>query len=376
MTLHEPSPVNRILNSDPLEASFAEALPAPKGPPTWTTIAAGLVLPLFFIVMFAFCYISAFHAPTPLNAPLVLAGQPAATSAIEEGIVKQSGNAFTITTTTSSAAAIHAVKDRDAIGAIEIGKTITVDIASGGGGIAVSTVERVGQQIAAKAGTTVTINDLAPVAAGDTTGTALFYFFVICTIGGYLTITVLSQVAPKQKLRQRYALLGGAAIVVPAIVFAISSIFVGSYGASVGSIFAMLAIGVVYVFTIGALSILANQLIGQAAIFLVMTLGIFLNLPSAGGAIPATFLPGFWQAIHSFWVGSAAMEPIRSIIYFGGADVWPWLAHLGIWLLVILGFSAVLGARKTTTERLAQNTSKVEAPAESPPALQSPSSLG
>jgi hypothetical protein len=356
VTLTSETPIERFAQSDPLDASFAEAVPAPRNPRSWTKIAGALVLPFFFIVMFAVCYVSAFHAPSPLNAPLIIVGQQASTSAIEDGIVKQAPHAFTITTTASATTAIDAVKNREAIGAIEIGKTITVHVATADGGIVSSTVERVAQQIATTAGTTVTIDDVAPLSAKDTTGTGLFYFFIICTIGGYLTITVLSQVAPKQKLRFRYAILAGTSVVVPALVFGLSSIFVGNYGASVGAIFAMLGVAAVYTFTIGALAVVANQLLGQAAIFLVMTLVIFLNFPSSAGAIPGAFLPGFWQAIHSFWVGSAAMEPIRSIIYFGGAGIWPWLAHLGVWLLVTLGFSAVLGVRHRNTEVDAEPT--------------------
>ncbi|UFS58738.1 ABC transporter permease [Subtercola endophyticus] len=354
MTLTPSAPRHDKVDLDPVDESFAEAVTPPKSSPKWVTIASGLILPLFFIVMFTICYVSAFHAPHPVNAPLIIVGQQAQTSAIEDGILQQSGDAFTITTTASVTEAVDSIMNRDAIGAIEIGPTVTIHIASGAGGVQTATVERVGQQIAQQLGTTATIDDLAPLSSNDSTGTALFYLFIICTIGGYLTMTVFYQVAPKMKLRNRYTLLGATAVAVPAIVFGLSSIFVGSYGVGFGAIAAVLAIAAVYTFTVGAITIVANQLLGQAAIFLVMTLVIFLNFPSSGGAIPQYFLPGFWQGVHSFWVGSAAMEPIRSIIYFGGANVWPWLSHLGIWLLITLGFSAVLGVRKATAERTAE----------------------
>ena len=87
------------------------------------------------------------------------------------------------------------------------------------------------------------------------------------------------------------------------------------YGRNLGStVFALLGIGAVDTFTVGTIAILPEQLAGQASIFAVLTLVIFLNFPSSGGAIPVSFLPDFWQSLHSFWFGSGAMEAIGSIV--------------------------------------------------------------
>lgn len=338
---------------DPLDGSSRPPVIGKPPKPAWLQIVSALVLPLFFVVMFSFCYISAFHQPSPNNAPIVLVGPSAATAQIQAGIEDQGGSAFNISTTTSLTAALDKVKSREALGAIEIGATVTAHVASANGPSTSSAIEAVAQKIAAQSKTTMTVDNVVSLSVKDPTGTGLFYFLIICTIGGYLTITVLSQVAPRQKIRSRYGILAITAVVVPVIEFGIATIFVGTYGASVGAIFAMLGIGAVYTFTVGAIAILANQLAGQASIFLIMTVAIFINFPSAGGAIPATFLPGFWQSIHSFWFGAAAMEPIRAVIYFGGAGAWPWLSHLAIWLVATLALSAVLGVRKAASKSVA-----------------------
>ncbi|MDV6207688.1 hypothetical protein R3Q08_05530 [Rhodococcus erythropolis] len=74
---------------------------------------------------------------------------------------------------------------------------------------------------------------------------------------------------------------------------------------------------------------------------------ILVDQSGAGCAIPVSFLPGFWHHIHSFWLGSAAMEPIRSVIYFGGNGAGPHLLVLGIWLVAALGLTGLLASRQS-----------------------------
>ncbi|MCU1529544.1 MAG: hypothetical protein JWP75_3307 [Frondihabitans sp.] len=360
MSTVSPSPADRPQDApaDPLDAAIAPpTVLAKPGQPAWVGIATAMVFPLFFVVMFSLCYVSAFHAPAPHNAPLILIGQDAQTSAVRDGIQKQAPNSFDITTTTDSAEAINDIKTRGAIGAIEIGRVITAYTASANGGSTSQTVQQVAASIATQAKTTVVVKNLVPLASKDITGTGLFYYLIICTIGGYLTVTVLAQVGAKIRLRAQYLTVLIASVLVPVIEFGIASIFVGTFGASVGTIFGLLAVGAFYTLTVGTISLLANQIAGQASIFLVLTVAIFLNLPSAGGAIPYTFLPGFWQGLHSFWFGAGAMEAIRDVIYFNGTGMWPWLTHVAIWFVAALALSVVLGVRRapnaaTPTEAL------------------------
>jgi hypothetical protein len=62
---------------------------------------------------------------------------------------------------------------------------------------------------------------------------------------------------------------------------------------------------------------------------------IFLNFPSAGGTVPGPLLPGFWPFLNHIWIGAAALDANRGILYFGGAgvgdDVLKMLAWVGAW---------------------------------------------
>ncbi len=172
----------------------------------------------------------------------------------------------------------------------------------------VQAAEGLAQPLAAAQGVDLNVIDHAPLAADDPTGTGLFYLVMVCTIVGYLTITVLSQVAPRMRLRQQLGVLGVMSVVGVLAAYLVSAIFVGFYGASFAASLALLAVVIAYTIVVGLVSILVNRVFGKAAIMVVMVLMIFVNFPSAGGAFPADFLPGFWSALSHFWIGAGAVD--------------------------------------------------------------------
>lgn len=297
-----------------------------------TKIIGVVIMPLFFLVVFSLCYTSALHAPVPNSMPLTIAGPAATTQRIVNGIDKQADGAFDTAQTTNAAEARRSVAERDSAGALVIdGTKVTTIIGSGGGVIASTAVKSVGAQVAAELGGTTKVVDVAPTTTEDRSGTSLFYLLIICTIGGYLSITVLTQALPRARTRTMVITAAGAALLTPIIGWSMISIFVGDYGSTFGTISAVIGIGMIYTLTIGLLATLFTKALGQGAIFAVILFLIGLNFPSSGGAAPASMLPGFWQFIHSGWVGSGGLEAMRSVVFFDGHQVGRWLLQLGAW---------------------------------------------
>lgn len=303
-----------------------------RGLPVKTRIVAVIALPAFFITSFVFAYLTALHAPNPNDMHVVVAGDQQVTSQIVAGVKDRADGAFDLTTTTSTTQARSAVEDRSATGAVVIdGTKVTTYVAGGGGRLAASAVESLAGQIATQLDGAVTTVDVAPAYSKDATGTGLFYLLIICTVGGYLTINALWQTFPRARLRVQLALAAGAAIIVPSIVIPLEGLFVGVYGATAGSAWALWGIAALYTFTVGMLATLLTRLLKTASTFGVTVFLLALNFPSSGGAVPASMLPGFWQWVHSFWFGSAGLEAMRGVIYFDGAQVGSHLLTLGIW---------------------------------------------
>ncbi|WP_305094352.1 hypothetical protein [Prescottella sp. R16] len=328
----------------------APAAPTGSARTPWRVVVQSMVFPLFFAVMFALCYVSAFHDPTPRHVEVVVAGPDAATTALVDRLAPSVGDKFDLEATTDTAAALDRLQNREVAGVLELGAPMNLHIASAEGAMRVQAVEGLAQPLAAAQGVELNVLDHAPLAADDPTGTGLFYLVMVCTIVGYLTITVLAQVAPRMRTRLQLAVLGTMSVVGVLVSYLVSAIFIGFYEASFLANLGMLAVVVAYTFIVGLVSILVNRLFGQAAIMVVMTLMIFVNFPSAGGAFPADFLPGFWSALSHFWIGSGAVDAVRSIVYFGGTGVGHGLWVLAGWFAVTVALLAVTGLRKRADE--------------------------
>lgn len=301
-------------------------------------IVGAFMMPVFFIVMLCATLVTALHHTQPHDLALRITGPTSIAQQVASGIDRTSPGSFDITQGGSAASARADVLDRDAVGAVVIGgssskPTVTVYTAGAGGRSAAAAVSAVGTQIATQLNTTADVQDVAPVVPADSLGTGLFYLISYAGIAGYLTVVVLSQVIPRARLRTRLAFSVGAAVVAPVVAIGLGSIFFDGWSVNFGQLAGLFGVLALYVFTVTLIAIVATQLLGNAAIFGISPFVIFVNLPSAGGAAPEAMLPGFWQAMHSFWFGAGAYESIRDIVYFPQADPIRWIIQLLLWTI-------------------------------------------
>jgi hypothetical protein len=308
---------------------------------------AGFVFPLFFVVVFPLAYVSALHHPTPHDMQLTVVGPTAVVGQIAKSLDET--DSFTVTQTDVESRAKDDVVDRSSVGSILVSVnadthrlSLTVFTASGGGRAAAAAVQAAANQIAAKLDVSPAVKDVAPLNAPDVLGTDLFFLLTYSSIGAYLLIVILTLIVPKASFAAKYAAVAIAGVVLPLFVFGLSSIFVGDYNASLPEVVGVLLIDALYVFTVGSLSIMLQNIFGQAAIFLLMGLIVFINLPSSGGPMPVSMLPPFWQWLHSFWFGAGALEGFRSIIYFHGNQAGRWVMQLASWAVLVTSLSVVV----------------------------------
>ncbi len=330
-------------------------------------LLGGLLLPLFFAIIFPLAFTSATHAPAPHDLALTVVGPQQVVGQIADSL--DATGSFAVTQTDVSAQARASVEERRSVGAIEVtvqtesadssgapapsasmdasaavqpSFAVTTYVADAGGRAEASAVESAAQQIASQLGVTATVVDVAPLAPEDPLGTNLFYLLVFSSLAGYMVVIVAGQVMPGSRLAVRYGIVGAAALLAPGIVFGLSSIFVGDYGASIGTIAGVLGVGALYVLTVGAAAILVQQFLGSQAQFGVMALIVFLNFPSAGAAAPASMLPPFWAGVHSVYFGSGAFEAFRSLTYFDGHGASRWILQLLAWLVFFLAATVIV----------------------------------
>jgi hypothetical protein len=307
-----------------------------------TRLALGaLLLPVFFAAMFALCIIGAYHAPHPNNIKVGVVGPAALTGSLRAGLEKAGGSAFDIRQVATVAEATHDVRRRD-LDAAYVPTAIpkqpaTVIVASGAGRLVAKASEDFVRGASAAQAAQLAVRDVRPLAAGDAIGLGVFMFMIVCTIAGYLGVTVLETVAPDLAPSRRYPMIVGMGVLLPTIVYLIGGLGFGVYPGSVGTVLAFIGVGALYTVVVGLVTRLLQALIGPLSLFVSFTVLIFLNIASLGATYTETMLPGFWRFFNHVWIGASTVDIERSILYFGGQGV-------GTDLLRFFAWTAVAGA--------------------------------
>ena len=321
-----------------------------------TRLALGaLLVPIFFVAMFALCIIGTYHKPHPHNIKVGVVGPAAQTASLRAGLAKAGGSAFAFREVPGVAQATHDVRQRHLNAALvptaDPSRPATVIVASGGGRLVAKATEDFLRAAAAAEGTQVVVRDVRPLAAGDALGLGVFMFMIVCTIGGYLGVTILGTAAPDLEPRRRYAMIAAISMLVPTLVYLIGGLGFGTYVGSVGTILAFIGVGALYTFVIGLVTRLFQVLLGPPALFVSLAIFVFLNIPSLGATYTAEMLPGFWRFLNHFWIGAQTVNAERSLLYFGGLGVGTDLLRLLAWTALIVALLLPPVARRLRRRR-------------------------
>jgi hypothetical protein len=316
---------------------------------------AALLVPLFFVIMFSACIIGTYHKPHPNNIKIGVVGPAAATAQLRAGIEKAAGSAFDVRPVASLAEATHDVRHGDLNAALvptaDPTEPATVIVAGGGGRLVAVAAETLARDVTASQGEQLTVQDVRPLASGDEIGVGIFMFMIICTIAGYLAVTVLDSVAPGLLPNRRYPLIAASAILVPTLTYLIGGLGFGTYTGSAGTIMAFIGVGAVYTLIVGLGTRLFQVLLGPAGLFVSLAIFVFLNIPSLGATYTAAMLSPFWRFLNEFWIGAATVNVERSLLYFDWAGAGDDLLTIVAWGAVIVGLLLLPVSRKLERKR-------------------------
>jgi hypothetical protein len=321
-----------------------------------TRLALGaMLIPLFFVCLFAACIIGAYHKPHPNDIKVGVVGPAAQTLRLRTALEQGGGSAFDIRPVATVAEATHAVRQRDLNAAfvptIDPKQPATVIIAGAGGRIVATAAETLARAVTTRQGAQLVVHDVRPLVSGDEIGIGVFMFMIVCTICGYLAATLLFTVAPALRPGRRYAMIMGVAVLIPVIAYLIGGVGYGTYHGSTGTIVEFLAVGALYTFVIGLVTRLLQVLIGPPALFVSLAIFVFLNIPSLGATYTSTMLPPVWRFLNHFWIGAETVNAERSILYFNGLGVGTDVLRLLAWTAVIVGLLLLPVSRKLERER-------------------------
>jgi hypothetical protein len=325
-----------------------------------------MLIPLFFVSAFALCIIGTYHQPHPHEIKVGVVGPAAQTATLRAAIQKQAGSAFDVIQVTTPAGAAHDVRQRDLDAAFvptaDTSQPATLVVASAGGRIVAAAAENLARAVTTSQGEQLAIRDVRPLPDGDEIGIGIFMFMIVCTICGYLAVTLLATVAPALPARRRYPIIVVMSVLIPTIAYLIGGLGFGTYNGSFGTIMAFIGVGALYTLVIGLVTRLLQVLLGPPALFVSLAIFVFLNIPSLGATFTAPVLPSFWRFLNRFWIGAETTNAERSILYFDGDGVGTDLLRLLAWAAVIGVLLLLPISRKLAHHREQADSVQVMAP--------------
>ncbi|MDK1327603.1 ABC transporter permease [Arthrobacter sp. zg-Y1143] len=306
--------------------------PRPKNR-AWRYVTLGF-LPLMMVAMMLSLMLGAMYQPTPRDMPVAVVG--ATTEQAEQavaGLEENMSGLFDLRAMDSADEARDQVRDRTITAAYVLPSAenpkSTLIANQAAGMSAQQVVNRVFTQVAAGQQMQLTTEDVAPLPNKDSMGMSTMYMAMGWIMAGFMIIIVGSTAQPASRpLRKLVPIVAGWAVGYSALLWVIVSVFVNAID---GHFLALWGTGAVAIFCVAMFTAVLERLIGMLAILPAIGILMFLGIPASGAAMSIYMEPEFFRVLHDYLPMPAAVEAIRSILYFGGDTVGSHLLTLGIW---------------------------------------------
>ncbi|MBS4752769.1 DUF3533 domain-containing protein [Nocardioides sp. zg-ZUI104] len=316
---------------------------------------------LFLQFAFIFSYVAAFHDPTPHDLKVQVVA-PEAARAQAQQLVDQlnrlSGNPLDASLADSESKARADVRNGDQIAALVLRPEQSSDlllVASGSGDSVEEAASGVLTKVVEEQQRTVEKDDLVPFQSGDARGLTGFYLVVGWAVGSYLFPTVIALARGDRPRSIRAAAMRLGALVP----YALASGFGGALivdpllGAQTGHFWELGLLGTAASFSIAAVAIGLEALLGVIGIGATLLLIVIIGNPSAGGAFQAGVMPTFWRVVGDWIPTGAGVDGVRQIVYFDSADLTrPYLVLLA-YAVVGIALTLLISGRGRRPEVLA-----------------------
>ena len=292
----------------------------------WFPVVQGWVIGMVFVSS----YLAAFHAPVPRRATVdVTPG--AGPAAVVDSAQREHPGWWRFRPVPSAGAAESDITHGRAFAAVVAGAPPRVLYAGANGPSATAAVTRA--LVPAPAGGQVALQDLVPLTAGDASGLSLFYLTFGSVLAGYLFAIASVTLGPDLSATAHWtssvvlaATLGiGVALLAGPVIGVISA----TNTAAVAVVLFLLLTGVA---ATTAMLLTLSRLLGTViGTIVLLTLGTV-----SGGVLPGAMLPAWAATLRPLLPNGLALDAIRGIQYFHGAQVATGLIGLVAWALLPL----------------------------------------
>ena len=306
------------------------------------------VLPFIMVSMMFATYVGTMHSPHPRDLPIAVIGSGAEADAAALALAADPDDAVETRRVHTEAEALDLLAARDVAGALMVtpdgSGQATIYVASAAGASQVSTVQQVLAPVVLENSWTATTTDVAPLPAGDLSGTAALFAAMGMMLAGYVPLSIMLIAVPHLlPVRRFLPILAGWAAVTSAIIWVILGPIVGAVDAA---FLPFVGIGMLTVAAVGLAQLLFAKILGPFAVVLGMAVFVVLGMPASNLALSVDVMPGFFSFMHGVLPLPAAGEALRSLLYFDGIGIGRHLLTLALWL-VVSGVLCVLKERSS-----------------------------
>lgn len=211
---------------------------------------------------------------------------------------------------------------------------LDVLVAGGGGRSVANAAEAVGRAVAAEAGLTADVTDVAPTTAADPQGTVVFYAVIFLSIGASVGATIFGRMMGSvhrfATLGWRTVSLAGYSALLAGGVTLYVDVILGALTGHTWQVF-----GTLFLYAMAV----AGAVTGVAAAFGTVasaSLTAFLVIvgnAAAAGPVGLPLLTGFYTTFNGIVPQGSGVSLLRSVEYFGGHGAATPLFTLAMWAL-------------------------------------------
>ena len=314
----------------------------------WRYIALGAV-PFGMIAIMLTAMLGAMQEPTPRHMPVALVGSTTEQAQqMADSLNESMEGKFDFTIVDNADDAKTMVETQDLTGAFILptqeDPQATIYTAQASGNAASQVVVQVFTQIAQSQKMDVDHQELAALPDSDNMGTATMYYAMGWVMAGFMVIMVGSTAAPHLRpLKNLIPLLAVYSAFMSLVLYLIAGPFTHAVDGHFGTLF---SVGMLAIFAVAMLTTVFNRLIGMLCLLPTMLLVMFLGVPASNGALSIYMEPRIFNILHDILPMPAAVESIRSILYFNSEGLGAHLVTLSIWALVCLEVTMVIDQLK------------------------------
>ncbi|WP_205305090.1 ABC transporter permease [Nocardioides sp. 616] len=316
-------------------------------------MAALFVMPFLIVTMMYATYMGTMHSPQAQDLPVAVVGQGAEVERFAAELEREADGALEVRTVEDRAEVDQLVAEQRLAGAIEPPvssrgsggeATATVYQAMAAGASQATVVDQLLRPAALEQGWRVETVDIAPLPAGDGSGTMVLFAAMGMMLAGYVPLSGLLMGTPNLlRVRRFLPIALGWGVLTSSLVWLILGPVVGAVE---GHYPLFLGVGTLAVTAVGLGQLLFTKVMGPFAVLLGMLLWVIFGVPSSNLAMSVHSMPGFFQWLHGVLPLPAAGESLRAMIYFDGVGVGKHIATLAAWAVGALVL-AVLKERRS-----------------------------